>query len=517
MKKKLVILKRISQTIFVFVFVYILWSTTYPLKGALPAETFFQLDPLVTIFTSISERVILPGIFLSVAMLLLTALFARFFCGWVCPLGAMIDFVGGLRKDKGYNISKKVKNLRAVKFYILGISGVIAFFGIQVVWPLDPIVIAARFISLNFIPGLTFAVNGVFVFILKQLNRPQLLLDFYRSLKASLLGVEISYFPHTVIIFSFFAVLIGSAWFLKRSWCRVICPLGALYAVLAKLARLKRYTQGCVFCGKCKDKCPMAAINEDITYEKSECILCMDCIYNCPVKATRFSFSNPFFKENAKEEAKDDDLVVQNIKGLTRRNLLLILAAGLSPLLLNKLRKRGEKNLYEDIIIRPPGAIKEKEFLNRCIRCGNCMKVCVTNGLQPMVFQAGAEGVWTPHFIFELGYCEYNCTLCGNVCPTGAIPKLTHSEKLKTRLGIAKIDRNICLPWVKRQECIVCEEHCPVKNKAIKLKEEKIDGKLVLRPYVDDDLCIGCGVCQTKCPVRPVRAIKILPIKADRV
>jgi len=517
MKKKLVILKRISQTFFLLIFVYILWSATYPLKGSLPAKTFFQFDPLLTIFTSISERVLLPGVFVSALMLLLTLLLGRFFCGWVCPLGAMIDFTGFLRKGKGYINTERIKNLRVLKFFILGASALIALFGVQVIWILDPIVVAARFISLNFIPGLTFAVNGVFVFILKTLDRLQALLDFYRRLKESLLGVEISYFPHTGVILVFFIILIASAWFLKRSWCRLVCPLGALYAVFAKMARLKRYTKDCVFCGKCKDRCPMAAINEDITYEQSECILCMECVYNCPVKVTRFSFSNPLIKKEAEDNGEDADPLAQNIRGISRRNLLFLLVAGLSPLLLSKFRKKSSKKLYESIIVRPPAAINEKEFLNRCIRCGNCMKVCVTNGLQPMLFQAGAEGVWTPHFIFEHGYCEYNCTLCGNVCPTGAIPKLTHSEKLKTRLGIAKIDRNICLPWVKGQECIVCEEHCPVKDKAIKLKEEKVNGKRVLRPYVDDNLCIGCGICQMKCPVRPVRAIKVLPTKADRV
>ncbi|MDD4941008.1 MAG: 4Fe-4S binding protein [Candidatus Omnitrophica bacterium] len=113
----------------------------------------------------------------------------------------------------------------------------------------------------------------------------------------------------------------------------------------------------------------------------------------------------------------------------------------------------------------------------------------------------------------EIGYCEYHCTLCGNVCPTGAIPRLTEEQKLKTRLGIARIDRSLCLPWKKKQECIVCEEHCPTARKAIQLRAVVVDGRELLRPYINEHLCIGCGICQAKCPVRPERAIRVYPVK----
>jgi len=130
----------------------------------------------------------------------------------------------------------------------------------------------------------------------------------------------------------------------------------------------------------------------------------------------------------------------------------------------------------------------------------------VTNGLQPAIFESGLQGMWTPHLVPEIGYCEYTCTLCGEVCPTGAIPKLSVEEKKRTKLGIAKVDRSKCLAWSQNTQCIVCEEHCPVANKAIKIVEGG-----VLKPFVDPELCIGCGICQNKCPARPERAIKVLP------
>lgn len=139
------------------------------------------------------------------------------------------------------------------------------------------------------------------------------------------------------------------------------------------------------------------------------------------------------------------------------------------------------------------------------------MRICPTNGLQPAIFESGFSGIWTPHLVPEIGYCEYNCNSCGNVCPTAAIPKLSLVDKKKQILGIAIIDKNICIAWLENKECIVCEEHCPVSQKAIKFNVEFFNGKRVPKPYVDISLCVGCGICQNKCPTRPARAIRVLP------
>lgn len=139
------------------------------------------------------------------------------------------------------------------------------------------------------------------------------------------------------------------------------------------------------------------------------------------------------------------------------------------------------------------------------------MKVCITNGLQPTMIESGPSGIWTPKLVPEIGYCEYNCTLCGEVCPTQAIPQLPLAQKRRVKLGTAVVDRDICLAWAYHQQCLVCEEHCPVADKAIKIQTDIDDGRPVSKPVVDTSLCIGCGICQNKCPVRPVRAIRVTP------
>ena len=168
-------------------------------------------------------------------------------------------------------------------------------------------------------------------------------------------------------------------------------------------------------------------------------------------------------------------------------------------------------------LIRPPGAQDEGAFLSRCLRCSECMKVCPTSGLQPSLGQAGLEALWTPVLASRLGYCDYSCTACGHVCPSGAIPRLDLEDKRKQVIGVAVIDRNRCLPWASDTPCIVCQEMCPISNKAIVLSGQHLitrpDGTqdYLARPKVVAKRCIGCGICEYKCPLEGAAAIVVVP------
>lgn len=160
--------------------------------------------------------------------------------------------------------------------------------------------------------------------------------------------------------------------------------------------------------------------------------------------------------------------------------------------------------------------------MNRCIRCGECLKVCLTNGLQPTLWEAGLEGIWTPRLIPKVGYCEYACTLCGQVCPTGAIRELKEAEKARVVIGLAFIDPGRCLPHAFGIECIVCEEHCPTPKKAIYFELKSVSSgregrpRPIKLPRVDPKLCIGCGICEHKCPVADRAAILITSVGESR-
>ena len=143
---------------------------------------------------------------------------------------------------------------------------------------------------------------------------------------------------------------------------------------------------------------------------------------------------------------------------LGRRQVMLSLASGMLAVPLVRSTPFSRADFANPVLLRPPGSLKEKEFLKRCVKCGECMKVCLTNGLQPAFLEAGLEGLWSPRLIPRIGYCEYRCTLCGQVCPTGAIQRLSLEEKMKTRIGLAMIDKGRCLPYAHSTPCIVCEE-----------------------------------------------------------
>jgi MauM/NapG family ferredoxin protein len=176
-------------------------------------------------------------------------------------------------------------------------------------------------------------------------------------------------------------------------------------------------------------------------------------------------------------------------------------------------------------MIRPPGAVAEEEFLARCVKCSECVRVCPTNVLQPAGLSWGWEALWTPALNNRIGTsgCQSNCIACGHACPTGAIRPLTLDEKLgrggfeaagPIRIGLAFVDRGRCLPWAMERPCIVCEETCPVSPKAIHLEEVEQtirEGATVRlqRPVVDPARCTGCGVCEHECPMSGQRAIRV--------
>jgi Pyruvate/2-oxoacid:ferredoxin oxidoreductase delta subunit len=151
------------------------------------------------------------------------------------------------------------------------------------------------------------------------------------------------------------------------------------------------------------------------------------------------------------------------------------------------------------------------------------MKACPTNVINPTLGEAGLAGFWTPHLIMTQGYCEYTCTLCGSVCPTGAIEEITAREKIERPIiiGSAYVDRGRCLPWSGNGPCIVCQEVCPTSPKAIYLRKEVVpcpgqSPMLVDLPYVDLKRCNGCGICETKCPVKGRPAIRVIAAGESR-
>jgi MauM/NapG family ferredoxin protein len=197
---------------------------------------------------------------------------------------------------------------------------------------------------------------------------------------------------------------------------------------------------------------------------------------------------------------------------ISRRAFMTAAGSGVAATVMLNVSPTVQRKAFNPALIRPPGSLAEEDFLNKCIRCGECMKVCPTNALHPTTLEAGLAGIWSPMLVARVGYCEFNCTLCGQVCPTGAIEEQEVEAKQQIHIGTAYLDRNRCLPFANDRSCIVCEEHCPTPKKAIWFQEVTVvdrDGneQVLKQPHVDPELCIGCGICETKCPINDPAAI----------
>lgn len=493
--------RRLSQVLFLVLFLVLFVQTDYQGKDELSGaiNLLFRIDPLIGLSVSLTARSFVVLIAPSMFLLLSCFLAGRWFCGWACPMGTLLDASNPLVGSGKDNIPRPISKIRHGLLVIILVG---ALFGLPLVGYFDPFAILVRGLTMSIYPAFSMAVEQLFT-LTYQHGPPWLNFatePLYRILRDHILPFEQKIFtlalPAAIILLTVFLMEL----FQRRFFCRNICPLGALLGMAARLApwRIRNRQPGCRACGGCSEICRTGAIDDLGRVSNERCILCLDCLQQCPNH--HFDFGRAKRASAAASE------------GLSRRALIGTIAAGIAvPFLfaVRPLRRHPEARL-----LRPPGARPEGEFLGRCVRCGECMQVCIGNALHPTFAEAGVEGMFTPRLIPRIGYCEYQCTLCGQVCPTGAIERLPASKKQKVVIGRAFIDRNRCLPYAKGIPCIVCEEHCPTPQKAIRFRSEKIENEQgtvieVKQPYVIDSLCIGCGICENKCPLPGKSAILV--------
>ncbi|MEW6095825.1 MAG: 4Fe-4S binding protein [bacterium] len=483
----------ISQVLFYLLFLFLLINTTYPLniKGV---DFFLTLSPLLGLTTSIAcSKFLLVEFLPALVIVILTIILGRVFCGWVCPLGTTLELTDKLfKKRKNKNKAK----ISCLKYYLFILVLIISLFGINITGWLDPLSLITRTYSLVILPYLSFLIRMMFDSIYYLLPFLRLCSEpIYDFFKEYLIGYEQSIFTGHILIAIIFVIIVLLSILSRRYWCQNLCPLGAVLSLLSFKTLLKKeVNSSCVECDICSQSCKMNAVGGmgKPTFN-GECIRCFSCQNVCQSNAVTFKF-------------KISNGANVTSTNLSRRGFLVTLAGSLTltPMLKLKVRKDNPT------LIRPPGALVEEEFLSRCLRCGNCMKVCPTNGLQPTLLDAGLDGIWTPKLVSRIGYCEYNCILCSQVCPSGAIKKITLEEKKKIVIGVAVIDKDVCLPYAKNKECLVCEEMCPTPTKAIKFEKIKEGKKVIRRPIVLEKECIGCGICEYKCPLEGKSGIVII-------
>jgi len=500
-------LRRGVQTAFLLLFLYLfLASAEHPIdRPGAGVRLFFQFDPLLALASWLASHAIPAGMLLSLVTLAVTALFGRWFCGWICPFGTLHHFCGSLRRAglRDRMAAGGYTPWQRARYYALAALLCGALLGANLAGWLDPFSFFFRSLATAAFPAVNHAIVAVFTWLYdaNPLGVTAVSEPVYEFLRRHFLAPQQPYYFGNVLLGALFMAVVALNFLRARFWCRYLCPLGALLGLAGRhsLVRLARRADACNDCRLCLADCQGGASPGTGDWHPEECLYCFNCQSGCPAGAIRIEWGR------APKAPRLD---------LGRRRLLACGLTGAAGALLLETHPVGGGRAFNPELVRPPGALGERNFLARCIRCGECMKVCPTGAIHPAALEAGLEGLWTPVLRMTVGYCEYECTLCSQVCPTGAIRPLGLAAKQAVRIGLAYIDRNRCLPYACARPCVVCQEHCPTPQKAIWLSEVEVEAPggsrvTVQQPHVDPELCIGCGICTNKCAIQGPPAVLV--------
>jgi polyferredoxin len=535
----------LSQAFFFSLFLFLLWCTWFSRLKGYPVSLFLEVDPLVGLATALADHTVYRWLWRGLWVLLPTLLFGRAFCNWMCPYGTLHQVTRWLFNIWGnkQNIDRNAyRSHYQLKYLLLTVFLVMAALGSLQIGLLDPICLLVRTFTTAIAPAADLAHVNLAAALRTRLGMdPQALLWMSSAPGAS----EQRIFRGAWFVGAMIVGLVGMNLVVPRFFCRVLCPLGALLGVLSRwsLFRIDRDLTKCTDCNACLRSCEGAADPQG-ALRKSECFVCFNCIDDCPEDALSYrlaplpvlqrlqgDLSKGLATLFGKRVISAIPQTVVEAPDVSRRRWFFAAVGGVLAFPFLRLSAAVNKRGFSRQAIRPPGSVEESAFLERCIKCDQCIRVCPTNVLQPSTLsEGGLEGLWTPVMNFSIGFCQLNCTLCSEVCPTGAIQKTPLLKKLGVgpfegkgpiSVGTAFFDRGRCLPWAMETPCVVCEEVCPVTPKAIGTYQEEVtrwDGQKVLlkKPYIRPELCIGCGICEHECPVVDSAAVYVTAVGESR-
>ena len=431
----------------------------------------------------------------------LTLVFGRVYCSVICPLGVFQDVVSwfsGRRKKKKYRFSYSPA-VSWLRYGMLGVFIIAMIAGIgSVVALLAPYSSYGRIVSNLFAPVYQWGNNVLAYFAERS--------DSYAFYETS---VWLKSLPTFIIAAVTFVALVVLAWRNGRTYCNTICPVGTVLGFFSRysLFRPEIDAEKCTNCSLCSRKCKAACINyKDHRIDYSRCVTCMDCIDSC--KHGAISYKYRFGKKEIKETSETGNTNNARRSFLTGMGLVLVSSAvkaqekkvdgGLAVILDKKVPARMTP-------LVPPGAKGLRNMRTRCTGCQLCVSVCPNQVLRP---STKLETLMQPEMSYERGYCRPECTKCSEVCPAGAILKLTPADKSATQIGHAVWVEKNCVPLRDKVACGNCARHCPTG--AITMVPSDADDADSLKiPVVNVERCIGCGACENLCPARPFSAIYV--------
>jgi len=506
--------RRITQILCLVLFCYLFFHVAWPYatvftesvledKERLPVEVFLWLDPLVGLTTAVATRRWNVALLGTGGILLVCLLVPRGFCGYICPLGTLIDGFDWL-------IGRRIRRFPArlpggwvhLKYYLLTVVLIGALFGVLLSGYIAAIPVLTR--------GLLFTGGRIQLGLVKgwsQVGPAQW--SMYLSL---LLFATV-----------FLLGLLG-----KRFWCRYVCPSGAVFSAFNLLRIGERKVEAtCIGCKKCIEFCPFDAIRQDYTTRTVDCTFCQTCGGTCPTGAIKFVTR---WNRDKLKEPNDPPVVPRSV---SRRGFIASSVAGMGAAMGMRVGL-VDAFLPTTRLLRPPGSVSELEFLDLCIRCGQCFKVCPGPVLHPAGLESGFEALWTPVVVPSHAGCHQDCNFCTQVCPTHAIRPLSLQEKRKTSIGLAVINTKTCLPHAGQRDCRLCFDECEAAGyHAIQMRQIELElGDIppgvfseveleamgsIEAPFVDLDACTGCGLCEYRCHTTYTKQEQVLSESAIRV
>jgi ferredoxin len=477
------------------------YADDFASRERIPADLFLAIDPLVSLSTAIASRSWVWSLTSAAIILLVCLLVPRGFCGYLCPLGTTIDLFDwaiGSRTER-FRVSSDGWWVH-IKYYLLAATLIAASMGILISGFVSAIPVITR--------ALLFAGEPIQSGMMRG----------WHLVPAPNLGQWIS--------IGLFILVLMLGFLRPRFWCKYVCPSGAIFS-LGNLLRIteRKVESSCIHCNKCVEICPFDAIKPDFTTRVTDCTMCQSCGGVCPTHAIKFVERWNVVELKLANDPPTGETAIgrRGFLSLAGGSVAAVAGGVVTP---TTVRALGANPVNDGtyLPVRPPGSVPEAQFLEMCIRCGQCFKVCPNNVLQPEGFEQGLDGLWTPRVEANWAGCESSCNACGQVCPTGAIRALTLDQKRVVRMGLAIVNENTCLPMAGREDCDLCVQECIAAGyRAIEYvlvgteMDETglpIDGSGRLAPVVLADKCVGCGLCQTRCYAINVKDRGVLSLSA---
>lgn len=456
--------------------------------GLIRGIVYLQFTPSLFNFVVLAGT----GAFGFVVAIALGLIIGRVYCSTICPLGTLQDIISYLSRKLGLQkYHEPLQPFASIHLAFLIVTALPVIVGsLFAVTLLDPFSNFGR-IAVNLVKPIILVANNALSSLLQ-------LFDRYDIYPVEIKGLSL--IPILVAV----AFLVLIAWMSARHgrlYCNSICPVGSLLRLASRysLLRIAIDDKHCKSCQLCQRVCKAGCIDRKRkTVDFERCVACYNCFAACPSGGLKYFWS---FQNTNEARASVDSSRRSFLMGWP----LLFVSPGIAKDTIKVVKPQKESTIPErkQYAVTPPGSLSLSHFTETCTGCHLCISACPPRVLQPSLLQYGLAGLLQPTMDFDTSYCTFDCTACTEVCPSGALRKLTLEEKKVSQAGRAVFIKENCVVFTENTDCGACTEHCPTK--AVTMVPYK-NSRL---PEVHSEYCIGCGACEHACPTRPYRAIYV--------